>query len=391
MVLILLLVPNKPSSVQERIFLLSPYTAELEREYTLRALDKNQLTTPYGEVSDFENYLLNLSGRNHCIAVNSGTSALHLALRLLNCNSNSYVFVQDLTFCASVNPILYCGAKPVFIDSCPVSWNMDLELLERTLKLYKSQSKHICAIVPVDLYGMPNDYEGLLQISKTYGIPIIEDAAEALGSSFKSKPCGSFGKFSVLSFNGNKIVTTGGGGALLCDDSSSASKARYLANQAKDDLPYYSHSEVGYNYRLSNLSAALGNAQLKTLESKLVAKKTINQQYRDIFRKFSFIKFQESPDKHYCTNNWLTCITVDPEYIRDVNPEMIRLQLESDNIESRPLWKPMHMQPAYKEFDASLSGVSEDLFSRGLCLPSSVGLTDDEFSRITNSLSKIFK
>ena len=303
------------------------------------------------------------------------------------------VFCQSITFSASANPIAYQGAFPVFIDSETDTWNMDPVLLRFALEEANQNGKLPKAIIPVHLYGMPAKMDEILRIANEYGVPVIEDAAEALGSSIEKKPCGSLGKFGVLSFNGNKIITTSGGGALLSENAEMIEKARFLATQARDSAPHYQHSYIGYNDRMSNVLAGIGRGQLEVLNDRVEARRNNFERYKKYFSKYNnagfTIKFQEAPLGYY-SNRWLTCILVDPALNNGLTREIIRLALEEENIESRPLWKPMHQQPIFADCKSYLNGVSDKLFEDGLCLPSGSNLTEEEFDRIFESLDQIF-
>jgi dTDP-4-amino-4,6-dideoxygalactose transaminase len=311
----------------------------------------------------------------------------------LGVKAGDNVFCQSITFSASANPIAYQAAAPVFIDSESDTWNMDPGLLRIALEEAKQNGKLPKAIIPVHLYGMPAKMDEILSIANEYGVPVIEDAAEALGSSFDNKPCGSFGEFGVLSFNGNKIITTSGGGALLSENAEMIEKARFLATQARDEAPHYQHSLIGYNYRMSNVLAGIGRGQLEVLNDHVAARRNNFERYRQYFSKQNNsgfnIQFQEEPEGYY-SNRWLTCILVDPNTNKGLTREEIRLAMDEENIETRPLWKPMHQQPVFSSSKSYLNGVSDKLFENGLCLPSGSNLTENEFERIFNCLDKIF-
>jgi dTDP-4-amino-4,6-dideoxygalactose transaminase len=344
-------------------------------------------------VNAFEQGLQAQTKSSHAAALSSGTSALHLALILLGVKAGDNVFCQSITFSASANPIAYQGAIPIFIDSESETWNMDPALLKTALEEAKQIDNLPKAIIPVHLYGMPAKMDEILTIAHEYGVPVIEDAAEALGSSIDNKPCGSFGEFGVLSFNGNKIITTSGGGALLSENADMIEKARFLATQARDSAPHYQHSHIGYNYRMSNVLAGIGRGQLEVLKDRVEARRNNFETYKNYFSKNNnagfTINFQEAPLGYY-SNRWLTCILVDPALNNGLTREIIRLALEEENIESRPLWKPMHQQPVFASSKSYLNGVSDKLFENGLCLPSGSNLTEDEFERIFNCLDTIF-
>jgi dTDP-4-amino-4,6-dideoxygalactose transaminase len=358
------------------------------------AFSSNWIAPLGPHVNAFEQGIQSQTKTNHAAALSSGTSAIHLALILLGVKANDIVFCQSMTFSASANPIAYQGAIPVFIDSECDTWNMDPSLLKIALEEAKVNGKLPKAIIPVHLYGMPAKIIEIIEIAKVYGVPVIEDAAEALGSSVENKPCGSFGEFGVLSFNGNKIITTSGGGALLSENEEMIEKARFLAAQARDSAPHYQHSQVGYNYRMSNVLAGIGRGQLEVLNDRVEARRENYKRYVSYFSRLNEngfnIKFQKEP-VGYFSNRWLTCILVDPKLNYGLTREIIRLALEKENIESRPLWKPMHQQPVFDTCKSYINGVSDKLFEDGLCLPSASNLTDNEFDRIFYCLDKVFE
>ena len=322
------------------------------------------------------------------MALNSGTSAIHLALILLNVKRSDVVLCPTFTFAATINPIKYLGAKPVFIDSEVNTWNMCPVLLEKAIKDLLSVGKRPKAIILVHLYGMPAMLDRIIKISNNYNIPIIEDNAEGLGSKYNKKPLGSFGTFGVLSFNGNKIITTSGGGALISKNKNLINRARKLASQSKEDKPYYEHLEVGYNYRLSNVCAAIGLGQLETLNHKVKKKREINSYYRKKLAKNSEVEFINESEGSF-SNYWLTTIILKKNKL--INREKLRLYLEEANIESRPLWKPMHLQPIFKKCQSYLNGVAEDLFNNGLCLPSGTNLKDSDLQRIIYKIQELYE
>ena len=379
--------------MKNKIWLSSPHIGTNELQYVKEAFATNWIAPLGPHVNTFEQVLQVQTMSSHVAALSSGTAALHLALILLGVKAGDTVFCQSITFSASANPIAYQGAIPVFIDSEIDTWNMDPILLTTALEEAKQNGKLPKAIIPVHLYGMPAKMEEILSIAKDYGVPVIEDAAEALGSSIDNKPCGSFGEFGVLSFNGNKIITTSGGGALLSENAEMIEKARFLATQARDSAPHYQHSHIGYNYRMSNVLAGIGRGQLEVLNDRVEARRNNFERYKKYFAKHNSagftIKFQEAASGYY-SNRWLTCILVDPALNNGLTREEIRLSLEEENIESRPLWKPMHLQPVFSSSKSYLNGVSDKLFENGLCLPSGSNLTEDEFNRIFNCLDTIF-
>ena len=325
----------------------------------------------------------------HTAALTSGTAALHLALRMLNVGKDDVVMVQSFTFCGTTNPVSYEGAELIFIDSEVDTWNMCPIALNEALKKFKSRS--VKAIIPVHLYGMPAKMDKIQQLADEYNVPIVEDAAEALGSKYKNQSCGTFGLMAALSFNGNKIITTSGGGALISEHKQFIDQARFLATQARDEAPHYEHSQIGFNYRMSNIVAGIGRGQLEVLDKRVAQRRANNQRYRDFFAGVDGVTFQTEPDADYFSNYWLTAILVDPKLTGGISNELVRLALDAENIESRPLWKPMHMQPVYEGTKFFGSGVCEKLFEQGLCLPSGSNLSEDEFERIFSTLAKVFR
>ena len=379
--------------MNSKIWLSSPHIGTNELNYVNEAFESNWIAPLGPHVNAFEQALQAETQSQNAAALSSGTSALHLALILLGVKLGDTVFCQSITFSASANPIAYQGAIPVFIDSEMDTWNMDPLLLKTALEEAKQNGKLPKAIIPVHLYGMPAKMVEILSIAKEYGVPVIEDAAEALGSNIENKPCGSFGDFGVLSFNGNKIITTSGGGALISNNAEMIEKARFLATQARDAAPHYQHSHIGYNYRMSNVLAGIGRGQLEVLNDRVAARRNNFERYKQYFSKHNNagfnIQFQEESEGYY-SNRWLTCILVDPSTNKGLTREEIRLAMESENIETRPLWKPMHQQPVFSSSKNYLNGVSDKLFENGLCLPSGSNLNDEEFSRIFSSLESIF-
>jgi len=376
-----------------KIWLSSPHIGNNELQYVNEAFASNWIAPLGPHVNAFEQGLQVRTKSSHAAALSSGTSAIHLALILLEVKAGDTVFCQSITFSASANPIAYQGAIPVFIDSEIDTWNMDPVLLRSALEEAKQSGEMPKAIIPVHLYGMPAKMVEILTIAHEYGVPVIEDAAEALGSNIENKPCGSFGEFGILSFNGNKIITTSGGGALLSNNAEMIEKARFLATQARDTAPHYQHSHIGYNYRMSNVLAGIGRGQLEVLNDRVELRRSNYKRYVSYFshlnEKGFNIRFQEEPDGYY-SNRWLTCILVDPKLNNGLTREIIRLALDAENIESRPLWKPMHQQPVFANCKSYINGVSDKLFEDGLCLPSGSNLTDEEFGRIFDSLDVIF-
>ena len=378
---------------KSKVWLSSPHIGNNELQYVNEAFATNWIAPLGPHVNAFEQGLQDKTQTKHAAALSSGTSALHLALILIDVKAGDTIFCQSITFSASANPIAYQGANPVFIDSEMDTWNMDPILLKFALEEAKHNGKLPKAIIPVHLYGMPAKMIELISIANEYGVPVIEDAAEALGSSIENKPCGGFGEFGVLSFNGNKIITTSGGGALLSENAEMIEKARFLATQARDSAPHYQHSHIGYNYRMSNVLAGIGRGQLEVLNERVAARRNNFERYKQYFSKHNNagfnIHFQEEPTGYY-SNRWLTCILIDPTINKGLTREEIRFAMDEDNIETRPLWKPMHQQPIFANSKSYLNGVSDKLFENGLCLPSGSNLTENEFERIFNCLDKIF-
>jgi len=357
-----------------------------EMEYINEAFETNWIAPLGPNVTGFENslqdYLFDDSKSGHVVALNTGTAGLHLALVQLGIKAGDEVICQSFTFAATANVITYLGAKPVFVDSEHDTWNMDPRLLDEVILSRRLLTgKFPKAIICVNLYGMPAKLDELVAVSKKYDIPLVEDAAESLGSSYRGQKCGTFGDFGVISFNGNKIITTSGGGALICKDKETADKTLFYATQARDSGPHYQHSEIGYNYRMSNVSAGIGRGQLSGLEYFINKRKSNHSLYAALLRNAYGITVQENPTQDYESNFWLTCITIDPRKFGKT-AEQIRLELEAENIESRPLWKPMHLQPVFANMPYYGTGVSDNLFNTGLCLPSGVGLTENDIRTI---------
>lgn len=379
--------------MKTKIWLSSPHIGNNELQYVNEAFESNWIAPLGPHVNAFEVGLQVQTKTHHAAALSSGTSAIHLALILLGVKSGDTVFCQSITFSASANPIAYQGANPVFIDSESETWNMDPQLLKTALWEAKRKGQLPKAIIPVHLYGMPAKMYEIISVAKEFNVPVIEDAAEALGSNINNKPCGSYGEFGVLSFNGNKIITTSGGGALLSNNAEMIEQARFLATQARDPAPHYQHSHIGFNYRMSNVLAGIGRGQLEVLNERVEARRSNYYRYVSYFSRLNEngfnIKFQEEPDGYF-SNRWLTCILIDPKLNNGLTREIIRLTLDEENIESRPLWKPMHQQPIFANCKSYINGVSDKLFEEGLCLPSGSNLTDDEFNRIFESLDHIF-
>jgi dTDP-4-amino-4,6-dideoxygalactose transaminase len=357
------------------------------------SLSKSNLSFVYNSddknILHFENLLEDyLCEHKHGVALNSGTSAIHLALILAGVQQNDEVLCQSFTFSASVNPVVYQGAKPIFIDSEKDTWNMCPIYLEEAIVARIAKRKKPKAIIVVHLYGMPAKMDEILAIANMYEITLIEDAAESLGSTYKGQKCGTFGDSGILSFNENKIITTSGGGALVCKTKENKQKAIFLATQAREDAPHYEHSQIGYNYRMSNVLAGIGRGQMEVLDKHVALRRKNNQFYQEFFKNVKGITVFTEPTADYFSNHWLSCIVIDSE-VTGFTREELRLQLEKDNIESRPLWKPMHLQPIFKDCDYYGSNVAETLFENGLCLPSGSNLTDADRERIANSINQL--
>ena len=373
--------------MKNKIWLSSPHMGGNEMTYVQEAYNSNWIA-PLGPnlngfEQDLESYLLKDS---FVACVGSGTAAIHLALRLAGVTFGDEVLCQSFTFVATTNPIIYQGATPIFIDSELENWNMCPMALEEAIVDRIDKGKKPKAILVVHLYGIPAKIIEIVTIAKKYDIVLIEDAAEALGSSFKGQKCGTFGDFGILSFNGNKIITTSGGGALVCKTELDKQKTIFLASQARDAAPHYQHSEIGYNYRMSNVLAGIGRGQMKVLDKHIKLRRNMNQFYQELFKNIDGINVFTEPTEDYFSNHWLSCIIVDKTKV-EFSRESLRLHLENENIESRPLWKPMHLQPVFK--DAAYYGgvVAESLFKKGLCLPSGSNLTDVDRNRIKIAIS----
>jgi len=407
---------------QKRILLCLAHMSGHEMKFIQEAFDTNWVVPLGPNVNGFEKDLEQYVGQNkRVVALSAGTAAVHLALIACGVGPGDEVIVQTFTFCASSHPITYLGATPVFVDSESETWNMSPELLEETIKdrIAKTGRKPK-AIIPVYLYGMPGRIEELLDVASRYDIPVIEDAAEGFGSRYNGQMVGTFGRFGVLSFNGNKMITTSGGGALVCPDEESYNRIMYFATQARESYPYYQHTEIGYNYRMSNICAGIGRGQMIILDEHIKHHQHIAELYREAFKQVDGIEFHDNPDVKMSSNFWLNTITIAPDvkvkgqenaYKTIVkgavggaagvvhqaltahtdcepndNVEAMRVCLDANNIESRPLWKPMHKQPVYKDAPAYINGVSESLFRQGLCLPSGPMVTDDDVARIVSTI-----
>lgn len=409
---------------QKRIYLCLAHMSGNEMKFIQEAFDTNWVVPLGPNVNGFEEDLKQFSGaEKEVVALSAGTAAVHLALLACGVGPGDEVLVQSFTFCASSHPVTYLGATPVFVDSEQETWNMDPQLLEKAiLDRMEKTGKKPKAIVPVYLYGMPAKIDEIMAVANKYDIPVIEDAAEGLGSRFDGKICGTFGKYGVLSFNGNKMITTSGGGALICPDMAAKQKVMFYATQARESYPYYQHEEIGYNYRMSNICAGIGRGQMTVLQEHIDHHKRLTALYKELLADVEGIHLHENPSPRYDSNYWLNTITIDPSVkvkgeemaykaaiqgavggaagvthqAQDLhtgcepnrNVEAMRMQLDGAGIESRPLWKPMHKQPVYKNNPAYVNGVSESLFRVGLCLPSGPCVTEDDVRFIVNEIKK---
>jgi len=369
-----------------RIFLSAPHMGGEELDFIHEAFVSNYIAPVGPQVDAFEQEFAEMVGARYAAAVSAGTAALHLLLRYVGVGQGDEVICSTFTFVASANPILYLGANPVFVDSDRSSWNMDPELLARELAKRAAENRLPKAVVVVHLYGQPADIDPIKELCDTYQVPLIEDAAEALGAEYKGKAPGTFGKAGFYSFNGNKIITTSGGGMIVSEDKALIDKIKFWATQARDNTAHYEHSEVGYNYRLSNVLAGIGRGQLRVLNKRVKRKREIFKTYKKELGDLPGINFMPEPDFAYSTR-WLTCLTIDPEQA-EINRDMVIAELEKENIESRPTWKPMHMQPLCKEFKVVGGQVSEQIYNQGLCLPSGTSMSDDDLQRIISIVRK---
>jgi len=376
--------------MNEKIWLSSPHMGGSEQKYVNEAFETNWVAPLGPNVNNFETDLANYVVSNHAAALSSGTSAIHLALIILGVKTGDEVFCQSFTFSATANPIAYQGATPIFIDSESETWNMSPVLLEQAIIDRLKKGKKPKAILPVHLYGNPAKMDAILAIADKYEIPVVEDAAEALGSSYKGKRCGSFGAMAALSFNGNKIITTSGGGALVSNNKEYIEKARFLATQARDMAPHYQHSQIGYNYRMSNIVAGIGRGQMEVLDERIKSRRANHDFYYKMLGSIPGISFLKEQQDSF-SNYWLTTILVNPKLTGGITREDIRLALEVENIESRPLWKPMHLQPVFSNYPAYTDGTSEKLFNEGLCLPSGSNLSIEQKERVVGIIKKVLE
>lgn len=377
--------------MEDKIWLSSPHMGGGEMKYINQAFNENWIAPLGPNVSGFENDLENYLGENSKVAcLSTGTGAIHLALVIAGVQKDDEVLCQTFTFCGSSNPIAYVGAKPIFIDSELDTWNISPIHLENAIKDRISKGKKPKAVIMVHLYGMPAKIEEITAVCRKYNIFLIEDAAEALGSSYKGRKCGTFGDLSILSFNGNKIITTSGGGALVCRDEKTKQRAIFLATQARDQAPHYQHSEIGYNYRMSNIVAGIGRGQMEVLNQHVALRRNINAFYKTFFSKIKEVEVLTNPTKDFYSNHWLSVILFKNDD-KKKNRENLRIFLQEFEIECRPLWKPMHLQPIYKGEKYYGNDEAELLFERGLCLPSGSNLDDKQINRIEKALIKWFK
>ncbi|MBC5841456.1 MAG: DegT/DnrJ/EryC1/StrS family aminotransferase [Flavobacteriaceae bacterium] len=373
-----------------KIWLSSPHMGGSEQKFVQEAFDTNWVAPLGPNVNGLEKDLETYLGSDcHVGALSSGTAAIHLGLVLLGVQSGDEVICQSMTFSASANPILYLGATPVFLDSEIDTWNLCPTALEEAIQDRILKGKKPKAIIAVHLYGMPYQVEAVRSIANKYEIPILEDSAEALGSTYKGQKCGNFGDIGVLSFNGNKIITTSGGGAIVSPNKVVKDKAIFLATQARDNAPHYEHSEIGYNYRMSNVCAGIGRGQMEVLDKHIDLRREMHAFYKELFHDYDGITVFNPINDDYYSNHWLTAILIDPEKSNGLTAESIRLALEQENIESRPLWKPMHLQPVFKKYPYYGGTVAETLFNTGLCLPSGSNLSDNDRERIKKAFITI--
>ena len=376
--------------MQSRILLSLAQMGGSEQRYIQEAFDTNWIVPLGPNVNGFENDLKTFLGEEcNVVALSSGTAAIHLGLLQLGIGEGDEVICQSFTFAASANPIKYLGATPIFVDSEEQTWNISPKLLEKAIIDRKAVTgKYPKAIIPVHLYGMPAKMDEICAISEKYNIPIMEDAAEAIGSTFKSRQCGTFGEFGALSFNGNKMITTSGGGALICRTEEEAKQTMFLATQARENRPYYYHEQIGYNYRMSNICAGIGRGQMEVLDHHIARRRAIHALYTALLTDCNGVSVKQNPTEDFDSNFWLTCIEVDPSACNGKTANDIRLNLESCNIESRLLWRPMHMQPVFADCPYYGDGVSEHIFERGLCLPSGSSLTDEQIAFVAEIIKK---
>lgn len=374
-----------------KIWLSSPHMGGTEQKYIQEAFDANWVAPLGPNVNGLEQDLENYLGNNaHVGALSSGTAAIHLGLILLGVQAGDEVICQSMTFSASANPILYLEARPIFIDSEAQTWNLCPLALEAAINDRIKKGKKPKAIIAVHLYGVPYQIEAIREVADKYQIPILEDSAEALGSSYKGQKCGTFGDIGVLSFNGNKIITTSGGGAIVTKTVTLKEKAIFYATQSRDNAPHYQHSEIGYNYRMSNICAGIGRGQMEVLDEHVALRRQMHDFYVAVFASIEGVEVFSTPNDDYFANYWLSAITIDENKTNGITRETLRLALEAENIESRPLWKPMHLQPIFEKYPYYGKKVAENLFENGLCLPSGSNLTDKDRERISKVIKLVF-
>lgn len=370
----------------KKIWLSPPHLSGKEKDFVSAVLDSGWITPAGKNIEDFEHDIARALGRDGIFvaALSSCTAAIHLGLIQLGVGLGDEVICQSFTFAASANPVVYCGGVPVFVDSEPDTWNMSPELLEKAILDRQAKTGTLPkAIIPVHLYGMPAKIDEICAVAAKYNIPVLEDAAEALGSTFRGRACGTFGDFASLSFNGNKIITTSGGGALVCKTEAAATRTKFYATQARENFPYYQHEKIGYNYRMSNVCAGIGRGQMEVLAEHVARRREIHARYTEMLTGTPGIEVKQAPSADFCPNFWLTCILVDPAKFGS-DCDTLRQKLAAENIESRLLWKPMHLQPVYAKNAFYGNGVSEAIFSRGLCLPSGSSLTNADLERVVS-------
>lgn len=388
---------------EEKILLCMPHMSGRELDFIHKAFEESWVVPLGPDVDAFEHDLEAFLGHNHVVALSAGTAAIHLGLLMEDVGPADEVMVQSMTFSASANPVVYLGATPVFVDSEEETWNMDPKLLDRAIadRISKTGRKPK-AIVPVYLYGMPAKIDEILDVAAKYGIPVMEDSAEAFGSNFKGRRCGTFGRYGALSFNGNKMITTSGGGALVCPDAEAKKKVLFLATQAREPYPFYEHETIGFNYRLSNISAAIGRGQMTILEEHLAHHRWVQSRYRELLAGISGLTLHENPGPDFDSNFWLCTVTLNENLhvagenevkwpnketaVPNPNVEALRRRLWERRIESRPLWKPMHLQPVFRSCPSYVNGVGESLFRRGLCLPAGPWVGEKELVRISSAI-----
>ncbi|SHG29981.1 dTDP-4-amino-4,6-dideoxygalactose transaminase [Flavobacterium fluvii] len=376
----------------KKIWLSSPHLEGNEQKYVQEAFDTNWISSEGSNLVGLENDLQNYLGQNCFVgALSSGTAAIHLGLILLGVKAGDEVICQSMTFSASANPILYLGATPVFIDSELDTWNLCPKALEEAVLDRMAKGRKPKVIIAVHLYGVPYKIEEIREIADKYEIPILEDSAEAIGSHYKGQQCGTFGDIGILSFNGNKVITTSGGGVIITKNKELKDKALFLATQSRDEAPHYQHSEIGYNYRMSNVCAGIGRGQMEVLEPHVTLRRKMHDFYVDLFKEVPGITVFKTTNEDCFSNYWLSCIMVEPQLTNGIDRETVRLALEGENIESRPLWKPMHLQPIFEKYPYYGNKVSETLFEKGLCLPSSSNLTDEDRARISEVIIRLFQ